>query len=288
MNACREHHITANPWQHYNPLQLMSLQIFLVIVLTFLINLITTLSYSVRIVGIRTGRIAISFALFNILVLISRTANGFQAPLLASSIEKNIKSGFESNILDFRLIILSCTVATIVGGLMIPTFQRLLSIAVDKFSIYKSVPKVLFHGFTKSGITQLKESLVIPNAKNITQIELTRKFPWRVFWLNVFAVAIMTVGVISSLYAGYLNPDLRTTSSTLSSVINGFATILMFVFIDPFLSVMTDDVVLGKCKESVFRQYIVYMVIARILGTLIAQLIFVPSARIIAYLAGIF
>lgn len=75
---------------------LMSIQILLVIILTFLINLITTLSYSVRIVGIRTGRIAISFALFNILVLISRTANGFQA----SSIEKNIKSGLESNLTE--------------------------------------------------------------------------------------------------------------------------------------------------------------------------------------------
>lgn len=105
--------------------------------------------------------------------------------------------------------------------------------------------------------------------------------------MNVVAVAIITVGVISSLYAGYLNPDLRTTSSTLSSVINGFATILMFVFIDPFLSVMTDDVVLGNCKESLFRRYIVYMVFARIVGTLVAQLIFVPSAKIIAFFAGI-
>jgi hypothetical protein len=265
----------------------MSIQILLVIVLTFFINLITTLSYSVRIVGIRTGRIAISFALFNILVLISRTANGFQAPLLASSIEKNIKSGFESNMWDFRWIIFSCTIATIIGGLLIPTFQRLLSVAVTKFSIYKSVPKVIFYGFTKGGITYLKESLVVPNAKNVTQIDLKDNFPWKVFIMNVVAVAIITVGVISSLYAGYLNPDLRTTSSTLSSVINGFATILMFVFIDPFLSIMTDDVVLGKCKESLFRRYIVYMVLARIAGTLIAQIIFVPSAKIIAYLSGI-
>lgn len=265
----------------------MSIQILLVIILTFLINLITTLSYSVRIVGIRTGRIAISFALFNILVLISRTANGFQAPLLASSIEKHIKTGLDSNLADFRWIIFSCTIATVVGGLLIPTFQRMLSVAVSRFSVYKSVPKVIFHGFTKSGITQLKESIAIPKTKNITQIDITKNFPWRVFLMNVVAVAIITVGVISSLYAGYLNPDLRTTSSTLSSVINGFATILMFVFIDPFLSVMTDDVVLGKCKESVFRRYIVYMVLARIVGTLIAQIIFVPSAKIIAYLSGI-
>jgi hypothetical protein len=185
------------------------------------------------------------------------------------------------------MIIFSCTVATIIGGLMIPTFQRLLSVAVNKFSIYKSVPKVIFHGFSKGGITYLKKSIVVPNTKNVTQISIRNDFPWKVFIMNVVAVAIITVGVISSLYAGYLNPDLRTTSSTLSSVINGFATILMFVFIDPFLSVMTDDVVLGKCKESLFRRYIVYMVFARIAGTLIAQVIFVPSAKIIAYLSGI-
>jgi len=264
----------------------MTIQILLVILLTFLINLITTLSYSVRIVGIRTGRIAISFALFNILVLISRTANGFQAPLLASSIEKNIKLGFESNLLDFRMIIFSCTIATIIGGLLIPTFQRILSHAVNRFSIYKSVPKIIFHGFTKAGALFLKESLVVPDKRNITQIDFKDNFPWKVFLMNVVAVAIITVGVISSLYAGYLNPDLRTTSSTLSSVINGFATILMFVFIDPYLSMMTDEVVLGKCKESLFRKYIVYMVLARIAGTLLAQLIFVPSAKLIAYFSG--
>jgi hypothetical protein len=265
----------------------MSTQIIIVILLTFLINLITTLSYSVRIVGIRTGRIAISFALFNILVLISRTANGFQAPLLASSIEKNIKSGIISNLTDFRLIILSCTIATIIGGLLIPTFQRILSVAVTRFSVYKSVPKVIFHGFTKGGITYLKDNLVFPDKRNITQLDFTANFPWRVFLMNVVAVAIITIGVLSSLYAGYINPDLRTTSSTLSSVINGFATILMFVFIDPYLSIMTDEVVLGKCKESVFRRYIVYMVMARIVGTLIAQLIFIPSAKLIAYFSGI-
>lgn len=265
----------------------MAIKLLLVILLTFLINLITTLSYSVRIVGIRTGRIAISFALFNILVLISRTANSFQGPLLESSIEKNIKAGLGSNLGDFRLIIFSCTIATIIGGLLIPTFQRILSLAVNKFSVYKSVPKIIFHGFTKGGVMFLKESLVIPDKRNLTQIDFKDNFPWKVFLMNVIAVAVITVGVIASLYAGYLNPDIRTTSSTLSPVINGFATILTFVFIDPYLSIMTDEVVLGKCKESLFRKYIVYMVLARIAGTLLAQVIFIPSAKLIAYISGI-
>jgi hypothetical protein len=264
----------------------MSSQIILVLALTFLINLITTLSYSVRIVGIRTGRIAVSFALFNILVLVSRTANGFQAPLLASTIEKNINAGFGANLLDFRLIILSCTVATIFGGLMIPTFQRILSIAVEKFSIYKSVPKVLLYGFTKSGVSSIKENIVVPSTRNITAVNLKYDFPWKVFIMNVVAVAILTIGVLSSLYAGYFNPEYRTTASSLSAIINGLSTILMFVFIDPFLSVMTDDVVLGKTNESRFRRYIVYMVFARVLGTLIAQVILIPAASLIAVIAG--
>ena len=79
----------------------MTTQIIIVLVLTFVINLITTLSYSVRIVGIRTGRVAISFALFNILVLVSRTANGFQAPLLAKTVENDIKVGVFDNVGTF-------------------------------------------------------------------------------------------------------------------------------------------------------------------------------------------
>lgn len=264
----------------------MTSQIALVLALTFLINLITTLSYSVRIVGIRTGRIAVSFALFNILVLVSRTANGFQAPLLASTIEKNINSGAGSNLLDFRLIILSCTISTIFGGLLIPTFQRVLSIAVEKFSIYKSVPKVLLYSLTKSGISSIKGNIVLPSTRHFKDFDIGKDFPWKVFIMNVVAVAIVTIGVLSSLYAGYFNPAFRTTASSLSAIINGLSTILMFVFIDPFLSVMTDDVVLGKTKESLFRRYIVYMVFARVIGTVVAQIILIPAARVIALVAG--
>jgi len=265
----------------------MTAQIIVVLILVFLINLITTLSYSVRIVGIRTGRIAVSFALFNILVLISRTSYGFQAPLLAKTIENNINSGAGENLFEFRLIILTCTIATIIGGFLIPTFQRILTMAVGKFSIYKSVPSLILHGFSKGGITSIKDSIVIPSTKNVEQLNFKSNFPWRVFIMNIIAVSIITVGVLSALYAGYLNPEFRSTASNLSAIINGVATILMFIFIDPFLSVMTDDVVLGKTKESLFRKYIVYMVLARLLGTVVAQFIFIPSAQIIAWMAEI-
>lgn len=263
----------------------MATQIVIVIILTFVINLITTLSYSVRIVGIRTGRIAISFALFNILVLISRTANGFQAPLLAKTVENDIKMGVFDNSATFRLIILSCSIATIIGGIFIPTFQRILSKVVNDFSVHKSMSKLVLHGFSKAGVVYFKDNLTLPAKENITEIKIDSEFPWRIFILNIFAVAILTIGVLSAVYASYLNPDYRTTASTLSAFINGFATIVMFVFIDPHLSTLTDDVMLGKCPETIFRKYIVYMVIARFLGTILAQAIFLPSAEFLAWIA---
>ncbi len=265
----------------------MTIQIIIVIALTFIINLITTLSYSVRIVGIRTGRIAISFALFNILVLVSRTANGFQAPLLAKTVENDIKAGIFGNEFTFRLIIFSCTIATLLGSILIPTFQRILSKAVVSFSTHKSMSKLIMHGFSKAGILYFKDNMKIPAKENITQLKSEKQFPWKIFILNIFAVAILTIGVLSAVYASYLNPDYRTTASNLSAFINGFATILMFVIIDPHLSAMTDDVTLGKCSEVTFRKYIVYMTIARLTGTIVAQLLFIPGARLLSWIATV-
>lgn len=263
----------------------MTKQVIIVLILTFVINLITTLSYSVRIVGIRTGRIAISFALFNILVIVSRTANGFQAPLLAKTVENDIKAGVFNNTGTFRLIIFSCSLASIIGAILIPTFQRVLSRAVINFSIHKSMPKLILHSFSKAGVLYFRDNMTLPVKENISQIKFDNEFPWRIFILNTIAVAILTIGVLSAVYASYLNPDYRTTASNLSAFINGFATILMFAFIDPHLSAMTDDVTLGKCSENTFRKYIVYMTVARLVGTLLAQVLFFPGAQLLAWAA---
>jgi len=93
--------------------------------------------------------------------------------------------------------------------------------------------------------------------------------------------------VLSAVYASYINPDYRTTASNLSAFINGFATILMFAFIDPHLSAMTDDVALGITSEVTFRRYIVYMTIARLLGTLLSQILFLPAATFLARVATV-
>jgi hypothetical protein len=96
--------------------------------------------------------------------------------------------------------------------------------------------------------------------------------------LNVVAMSIWTVGVFAALYAGYLRPELRVTASQLSAVINGVATIVMFVFIDPYLSVLTDDVAEGKVSDPYFRRSVVWLTGSRLAGTVFAQLLLIPAA----------
>ena len=95
----------------------------------------------------------------------------------------------------------------------------------------------------------------------------------------------MAVGVFAALYAGYLRPELRVTASQMSAVVNGIATILMFAFIDPYLSLMTDDVAAGKVGESYFRRSVVWLTGSRLVGTVLAQVILVPAALWIVALA---
>ncbi len=262
----------------------MTIQVYIVIALTFIISIISTLAYSIRVVGIKTGRIAIAFSVFNIFALISRTANTFQAPLLTKTVESSIKSGHTDGlIIVFRCILLASTAAAIFGAFLMPTFIRVFSKAVESFSFHRSIPRLLFHGFSKAGIEQFKSSITIPKRSSFSQLTDLRRIPKKIVVLNIVATSISSVGVLAAIYAGTLVPDFRSTCTTLSSVINGVSTILLFIFIDPYISMLTDDVIRGKCPEQYFNRIIAYIVAGLILGTMLAQLLLLPAAGLIAF-----
>ena len=132
----------------------------------------------------------------------------------------------------------------------------------------------------------IRDSISVPSKGILKSLRQERGVGWGVLLANCLAQALITVGVLASLYAGYLNPEFRVTASQLSAIINGFATILLFALIDPQLSVMTDDVVEGRVSEPLFRRTIVWISFSRLAGTVLAQLLFVPSALAIAWVAN--
>lgn len=267
---------------------MLDLQLFIIIVLTFIIHLIGTLAYAFRIAGIRTGHIAIAFSLFNILVLVSRLSNSFQGPLLAKRVENAIQlpSAFDLT-RDFSLILVSASLATLLGGLLIPTFQRFSAHAVESFQRKRSVPRLLIRSMSPTGLALAVRSFAVPSFQNLMVFKGPTGVPISIFVLNFFASALWTVGVLASIYAGILEPEFRVTASTLSSVINAVATIMMFVMIDPFLSGLTDDVVGGRKTDGYFRKIVVLMILSRFAGTIAAQFLLVPSAHLIVYIARI-
>lgn len=263
-------------------------QLLLICFLTFVIHLIGTLAYSVRIAGVRTRRIAVSFALFSILVLVSRTSNSFLGPFLAKRVETNLDGPAHGALLDdFRWLLVAASLATIAGAFLIPTFQRVFCRAVLHFQVHRSVPKLILHGFFKGGLSYVKDVASVPAARNVSDLRSGHGVSARITLLNVGATALWTVGVFASLYAGVLDPLVRVTSSTLSSIINGGATVMMAIFIDPHMSGMTDDVIEGKVGEVQFRRAIVWLVASRLVGTLLAQALLVPSAMLIAWVAKV-
>jgi hypothetical protein len=262
----------------------LSTQIIIVLVLNFIIAIIGTLAYSVRLVGVRTGKIAITFAVFNILSLVSRTALTFQAPLLTKFVENSTGGSDVLNL--FKLIIIVSGIATLVGAFLIPTFQRLFYKGVIRFSIDKSIPKLIMHSFSKAGVHYMRDCISIPVKESVTKINF-KKLPLKIIIYNVIAVAILTVGALAPIYAGTIVPDLRATCITLSSVINGFATILMSIFIDPQLSIMTDDVIDGKCPEEDFRSCVIAMIGSKTIGTFAALPLLIPASYIIVLVAKI-
>lgn len=264
----------------------MDAQLLTICLLTALINLIGTLAYAARIAGVRTRRIAMSFALFNILVLVSRTSNGFLGPFLAKRIESRLAiGGGESLLWDFRLVLLSASVSVVVGILLVPTGQRLFSRAIGYFQEHRSTTRMLLHSATPSGLRTIRDAMAMPHLEQLRELVRPKGVGWGVLLANCLAQALLTVGVLASLYAGYLNPEFRVTASQLSAIINGVATILLFALIDPQLSVMTDDVMDGKVDEATFRRTIVWISFSRLAGTVLAQAVFLPAAHLVAWVA---
>ncbi len=258
-----------------------------VLCLAFVINLIGALAYAARIAGVRTGRIAMSFALFNVLLLVSRLSNGFLAPLVAKRVENSLAAQATNSLeIDFRLILLAAFLGVLVGVVLVPTAQRVFAFTISAVQPRQSLVGTLLRGVSPGGVRVLRTSISAPATASVGR-EKPRELSWGILLANCFAQALLVVGVFAALYAGYLNPEYRVTASQLSAVVNGFATILLFLFIDPHLSILTDDVVDGKLPEASFRRAIAWISVSRLAGTLLAQALFLPAALAIVWIANI-
>ena len=265
-------------------MEFFSEKLILISLFIFIIHSIETLAYAVRLSGARVRLLASALSLFNLMVIVSRMANMMQQPFTGSLIDNAPKeSALEFVENQYRVIIGASTLGTIMGILLLPTFIAIFSRAIIHLSEERgSVPALLKKGLTIEYIKRGVKHIHFPKLSYIKDIRLN-DIPMRMFVINMLITAIYTIGVLSALYAALIVPERASTAIMASGLINGVATILLTIFIDPKISILADDVINQKGSYHKLKSASLMMITSRLLGTILAQVFFIPGAEYIAW-----
>ena len=257
----------------------------LILILTGVVHCLDTASYASRIAGARTGRLALTGALFNIVSLASRVAYTLQAPLLGSAVDRMVRQNNVNGLFrDFQIILGAATAGTLLGAMLIPTFSSLFSRAAASYEFHGSFPALLLHTLSLRGFSRISQHLRLPLPESLQK---ARRFnlPLSFLLLNIVITAVYTVGVSSTIYASALAPELARTATTLSGVVNGVGTLLLVVLVDPVSALITDQALRGDRPTAQVSHIVVWQVAARFAGTLLAQVLLLPAALLVKAIA---
>lgn len=261
-------------------------KLWLVLVLVVFISMVETFAYGARLAGARTRRISSSLSLFNILVLFARTANLIQLPLVGGIVEESIHTG-ESVMWVFRLIIAAASVGVLLGIVSLPFSTRLFVYGVNKLEQHGSIPRIFNKELRLRNLRKIARLFSLPTREMAQKLGI-RGLPYGLLVVNVFIYSIYAVGILASYYAGTVIPEYRMVAVSLSGTINGAATVAFALFVDPYTARLQDDVILGKQPDGRLLSVIVFLSVGRLLGTVLAQVIFLPAVYVIVYLTGVF
>jgi len=238
-----------------------------------------------RLAGLRTGQLAIAMSFVTSTLLISRLSNMFQAPLMGSMVDGAILDGSVlavSNLeLSFRMIIFCAFLGASFGAFLGPTFVAVFQRGISHFLDHGSMPKMILHSLKPSSLMSFFKLFKCPGWSMVRRVSLS-SIPKGFLVINVFVTSIYCIGVLCSLAAGAHLPELRSTAIQLSGIVNGMATIMFTLFVDPSGARVTDQAMHGKRSLDDVRSVIFFLQCGKIIGTLlIAQVLFYPLTHYI-------
>lgn len=268
-------------------MELITGKVVAIALFILIITMIETLAYSTRISGARVKLIATALSLFSTLVIVSRFSTMIQQPLTAKLIAEAPdlnKLGFIED--QYRILIGVTSLGVLLGILLFPTFINIFSRAIIQLSNERgSIFATFLKQLNLNGLKKVLTCFRLPRFSYLQGITL-KTIPKRLFVINVIVSAVFTIGVLSSLYASMIVPENFAQAALMSSgIINGIATILLTLFIDPKASVLADRVMKNQCDYIYLKSYSVTMISSKFLGTIAAQLLFIPAAYYVAWFA---
>ncbi|MGF7046501.1 hypothetical protein J2T13_000977 [Paenibacillus sp. DS2015] len=261
-------------------------QVLLVALFTFIIHLSETLTYSLRLAGVRLGKLAVSLSLTGIILLISRTANMVQAPLTGKIIDFAKDYAEYNLIIHLRIIIGAATAGTIVALLLFPSAVLLSSRIISHLEVAGSIPQMIRSSVSFQKITNARYHMSPPKLSMLSRLRIGG-IPKRLVILNCVVTAIYTIGVLAALLASTFTTEYSIAASQSSGLINGIATILLTILIDPQIGLITDKVLKGEKDITSLNKIFGLLMISRLAGTVLAQLLLVPAAYWIEWMVSI-
>ncbi len=297
-------------------------RIHLVALLTAVIHQTDTLFYGVRLSGVKTRRLITAISLYQLIALLAGVANMVQAPLLSAVVEQAINAGQAAHQANLhyllggiRLIILAASAGTIAAAAITPIFIFFMNRAIFIYERTGSLPQLMLLPFSPARIVRLSRELSAafgqrrrpapaapararwprpgdirrraPRRRGLatlTMILRSRPLPVILLLVHILVVSLWTNGVLAALYAGALLPDYRSTASLLSGIVNGIAAVLSNFMIDPVTAVITDQALQGQRDERDMINLTYWMMCTRLLGTILAQLLFSPTVHLVELL----
>ncbi|MCL2766950.1 MAG: lipid II flippase Amj family protein [Peptococcaceae bacterium] len=284
-------------------------RVWAVFILTAFINLINTLVRSSRLAGVRTGRLATAISLFGVIFLAASFANTLQAPLLASTMEKQMNQAIEQAVLlapdqpvtdsevyqetlnkvntQLRTVLCGATVGALFGLVLIPSFVSTFINIINAFNRTGSVFRLLpLFFFSFGGQARIKIVLRLTSWKTIKQL-FTRSMvtPSAFLYWSALSYSIWTVNVLAGLFAAALFPEYRGVAATTAAIFGNLSIMLNVLMVDPILARVTDGVAAGTQQELELKQIIFFLALANVVGTLLSQLLFSPMAQLVLKIA---
>lgn len=263
----------------------------------FIVQGVAIGAYAARLAGVQMRRIATSISLFNLFGTLGRTANLFSVVFIAplSDAAGNAVQQLQTQpaALDawqhtiewqLRWMVFGGTFGMVIFALFMPMFTYLFRRGVSSFETRGSVPHALAQLFKPKNIIDVLKSQHLPSLAQLRSFDW-RRVPMRLLVFNIVVTAVYAIGVQAAFYASVLDPHVARTATALSGVINGIGTIAFTLFVDPTSSIITDEAMHGTRTVQDVRTMVFYLCLTAIVGALLSQLIFVPAAVVIEYVA---
>lgn len=77
------------------------------------------------------------------------------------------------------------------------------------------MPRLIARAFSRRGLSSFAANVRVPSPQTLKQLGFGTGVSMLVIGLNVIRMALWTLGVFASLYAGYLKPELQVSCSNL-------------------------------------------------------------------------